>query len=85
MKEDIVTALKSQIGDDVQKIYDHEALFKRAVNAITELREDRLQLLDHLEVLIFHWDRLLNNMDCGDEYEARVDAENTMKGIKDRL
>jgi hypothetical protein len=35
--DDLVTRLRSQIGDDVQHIYDHEALFKQAAARIAEL------------------------------------------------
>ena len=35
---DILDKLKSQIGDDVQHIFDHEALFKAARDEITALR-----------------------------------------------
>ena len=35
---DILDKLKSQIGDDVQYIFDHEALFKAARDEITALR-----------------------------------------------
>lgn len=37
--DDIVAKLKSQIGDDVQQIYDHEALFKAAAAEVLRLRE----------------------------------------------
>lgn len=37
--DDIVAKLKSQIGDDVQKVYDHEALFKEAAAEVLRLRE----------------------------------------------
>lgn len=36
---DILEKLKSQIGDDVQYILDHQALFKLAVAEIEALRE----------------------------------------------
>lgn len=35
---DIIEKLRSQIGDDVQMIFDHEALFKDAVLEIERLR-----------------------------------------------
>jgi len=35
---DILEKLKSQIGDDVQMIFDHEALFKDAASEIERLR-----------------------------------------------
>lgn len=34
----LVKKLQSQIGDDVQQIYSHEALFKGAADALTTLR-----------------------------------------------
>jgi hypothetical protein len=35
---DIVEKMQSQIGDDVQHIFDHEALFKLAIEEIKRLR-----------------------------------------------
>lgn len=32
--DDLIAKLKSQIGDDVQQIYDHEALFKQSITAL---------------------------------------------------
>lgn len=37
---DILDKLKSQIGDDVQHIFDHEALFKLAASEIENLRAE---------------------------------------------
>lgn len=37
---DILQKLKSQIGDDIQYIFNHEALFKLAVAEIEALRAD---------------------------------------------
>ena len=36
---DILEALRTQIGDDVQQVYLPEALFKRAADEITSLRK----------------------------------------------
>jgi hypothetical protein len=36
---DIVDKLRSQIGDDVQHIFDHEALFRLAADEIENLRQ----------------------------------------------
>ena len=38
----LVRKMQSQIGDDVQEIYSHEALLKLAIDAITTLRRDLL-------------------------------------------
>lgn len=40
MVSDILEKLKSQIGDDVQQIYDNEALFKLAAAEIDRLRKE---------------------------------------------
>lgn len=40
---DIVEKLRSQIGDDVMKIYSHEALFIGAADEITRLRTENAQ------------------------------------------
>jgi ATP-dependent protease HslVU (ClpYQ) peptidase subunit len=45
MTDDIVKRLLSQVGDDVQKIYDHEALFRGAAAEITALREQLAMVL----------------------------------------
>ena len=37
---DIVEKMQSQVGDDVQRVFDHEALFKGAIVEITTLRAD---------------------------------------------
>lgn len=39
--DDLVKRLRSQIGDDVQEIYSHEALFKLAAARIEELEAER--------------------------------------------
>ncbi len=51
---DIVEKLRSQIGDDVQYIFDHEALFRLAAEEIESLRArvdkqaDMIRTLDPL-------------------------------------
>ena len=42
---DILQKLKSQIGDDVQHIFDHEALFKEAACEIARLTSEHAQLV----------------------------------------
>lgn len=37
---DIIDLLRSQIGDDVQHIYDRDVLFKTAANEIARLRAE---------------------------------------------
>ena len=49
MSDDLIRKLRTQIGDDIQEIYDHEALFKLAADRIeqleAELKEARMQSL----------------------------------------
>lgn len=45
---DIVDKLKSQIGDDPQHIFDHEALFKLSVAEIERLRTEVEELRNEL-------------------------------------
>jgi hypothetical protein len=42
---DLVKKLRSQIGDDVAEIYDHDALFRLASNRIEELEQGLLATL----------------------------------------
>ena len=59
MTDDIVKRLLSQIGDDVQKIYDKEALFRQAAAEITALRAEVERL----------------TAQANDEHEWRMDVE----------
>ena len=43
---DIVDKMKSQIGDDPQHIFDHEALFKIGVAEIERLRDTLIKIAD---------------------------------------
>ncbi len=62
---DIVDKLKSQIGDDPQHIFDHEALFKLAVTEIESLRS----ALSEIESW---WERF--EADEGDEHDLGYEA-----------
>lgn len=46
---DIKQKLRSQIGDDVQHIFDHEALFKLALAEIERLEAELKSPLDHID------------------------------------
>ena len=42
----------SQVGDDVQKMFDHEALFKRAATMISALQAERKAMLETVDDII---------------------------------
>ncbi len=44
--EELIARLRSQIGDDVQHVYDHEALFRISADRIEELIAERKKAVD---------------------------------------
>ena len=46
MSDDLVKKLRSQIGDDIQEFYSHEALFRLAADRIEELEKQLRWVLD---------------------------------------
>lgn len=88
---ELIARLRSQIGDDVQHVYDHEALFRISADrieqllnlneALVELMDDRdAKLAKAVEVLSF-----ASNVDTADWSEAldvRNQARATLAAIK---
>ena len=55
--EELIKRLRSQVGDDVQHIYDHEVLFKFAADRIEELESKLAKAVEVAEKSI-KWLRL---------------------------
>ena len=62
--KELITALRSQIGDDVQHVYDHEALFRISADRIEALAKERDALAERLE-------REIADCDAADRRAAR--------------
>lgn len=67
---DIVEKLRSQIGDDVQHIFDHEALFRIAADEIARLRAENERLRDAAKTPVVK-DLKWNEEFCGFTATAR--------------
>ena len=69
MSDDLVKKLRSQIGDDVQEIYSHEALFCLAADRIAALEAGLRQLADGREPMVhdLHRDRCVHRRSPDEE------------------
>ena len=52
MSDDLVKKLRSQIGDDIQEFYSHEALFRLAADRIEELEAKLEKVVKVLETVV---------------------------------
>lgn len=73
--------LMSQVGDDVQKVYDHEALFK---NAAATLRALSAKLQEPVEVKPLEWARTHFGWEASG-YEVYGDDKSASVRVNDRL
>lgn len=77
MSDDLVRKLRSQIGDDVQEVYSHEALFRLATARIAALETANAQLQETLDYAQARHQRMVR-----DQAALEAERDRLRKGCK---
>lgn len=78
--EELIKRLRSQIGDDVQQVYDHEALFRLSADRIEALLRKNDNLFDLAQQEHSRAERLVDAMKALEKAAAEVSRRGAETG-----